>query len=378
MRKLATHHRPRNERTPPPAQLLCILCFVLLAAQPLVARAGSGRKAAGSADTLQTCKSEPDSALALRACLAIAQDANYTNDDRSLAYANAGYIKLGDTQLDLATTYFNKAIQLDSNSDIGLAGRGNVQFMRGNYDLAVRDAERAIKLNPNDHADAYLVLGTLADRNGDHDARISYVSKAITLAPKFAEAYVIRGDGYLREHKYDLALADFNKAIGLKPSLAGTLKQNFEIVYIERGGLLMRSGNFMAAIDDYTSALQLNPVNARALNDRGDAYNTIGDFNKGIEDLTKSIQIDPTNPYPYLNRGVSQFKAGRNAQALLDLNKAIEIDDKLMLAYFVRGEVHKGRSDFTSALSDFQMALELTPTNDPRYADILSAIESVR
>nr|WP_081670433.1 tetratricopeptide repeat protein [Rhizobium leucaenae] len=114
-----------------------------------------------------------------------------------------------------------------------------------------------MELKPDDHPDSYLILGTLADRKGDREARIGYMNKAIALAPEYAEAYAGRGNGYLAQNKYDLALADFNKAVALKPELSGPLQQNFELVYNERGGLREKQGNYGAAIDDYTLALQL-------------------------------------------------------------------------------------------------------------------------
>jgi len=334
-------------------------------------QSASARSATARNDDTSICKS-------LSTCLTIAQDDRQTNADRSLAYSSAGYIKIDGNELDLAEEYFSRALELDAKSALAYAGRSDAEFAKGDYEKAIADAKKTAELKPDGHPEVYLILGTLADRNGDHEARIGYMNKAIALAPDFAEAYAGRGNGYLAESKYDLALADFDKAVALKPELSAMLQQTFEVTYVERGGLYVKDGNYGAAIDDYTRALQLNPSNIRALNDRGDAYNMTGDFGRAIADFTKAIESDPSYPYAYSNRGLSYLKIGRTDQALSDLDKAIELNDQSNSTYFVRGEVYRSKSNFKSALADFQKALALTPADDPGRTNMLSAIESVK
>lgn len=371
-----------------PMQLSSFLCCALLGAQlAMTSRADAndvqtteqtGTQQSTSAGSATARSDDTSPCNSLSTCLAIAQDDTQTGANRSLAYSRVGYIKIDGNEPDPAEEYFSRALELDANSDIAYAGRSDAEFAKGDYEKAVADAKKAIELKPDSHPEAYLILGTLADRNGDHEARIGYMNKAIALAPDFAEAYAGRGNGYLAENKYDLALVDLNKAVALKPELSGMLQQAFEVAYVQRGGLYVKDGNYGAAIDDYTRALQLTPLNTRALNDRGDAYNMTGDFGSAIADFTKAIESDPSYPYAYSNRGLSYFKIGRNDQALLDLDKAIELNDRSSSTYFVRGEVYRSKSDFKSALADFQKALELAATDDPHRANMLSAIESVK
>jgi tetratricopeptide (TPR) repeat protein len=335
-------------------------------------------KAQDALDKFTLCNSADDTPAALSACLAVGRDETRPASERAIAYSDAGLDMFIAHDPGAAMTYFKTALALDANSDAAYGARAGVELSTGDYDAAVADAQKAVALKPNGHPEAYLVLGTLADRNGDHEARIAYMNKAIALAPNYAEAYAGRGDGYYSEQKYDLALDDLHKAIDLNPALVPMLRQKFELIYLQRGGLFMTSGNYRAAIDDYSKVLELNPKNVRGLNDRGDAYNMTGEVDRAIADLSQAIDINPSYPFAYANRGVSYFNAGKDDQALADLDRAVSLGDQSASTYFVRGLVYKRKVDRQSALADFQKALDLTPAGSAGRVNIQAAIDSVK
>jgi tetratricopeptide (TPR) repeat protein len=323
---------------------------------------------------LAQCESNPNDIKAISACQMIIQDSTQTQSTRAKAYGFAGNDALDENQPGLALEYFNKALAMDPASDVAYSGRANVEFVEGQYDLAVADALKAIKLSPGTHPEAYLVLGTLADRDGNHDARIDYMTKAIEILPSYAAAYAGRGHGYMDEKKFTQALADFNKAISLQPTLAASLKPNFVIVYIERASDSMNLGRYQAGIEDLTKAIQLDEQNARALGDLGDAYNATQQYDKALVVLTKDIAINPDYAFSYSDRGVTYLNIGKLDQALADLNKAIQLGDTAATTYFVRGEVYQLQSNKTAALKDYQKSLELSPPGDPYRSNIQQAI----
>ncbi len=328
-------------------------------------------------DEMLACVNGQDVVLALPACLAVAHDNVRSAADRAAAYANAGLLRYSAHEPDAAMAYFRDALALDPKSDAAHAGRADVEFATGNYDAAVADASKAVALKPNDHPDAYLLLGTLADRKGDHQAKIDYISKAIALAPGYAQAYTIRSDGYEAQGKYDLALADLDRAIALDPSLAAAVQQKYEIIYVGRGDAEMKTGATQVAIGDYSAALRLNPANAGWLNRRGDAYNVTGHFTNAIADLSQAIQADPSYGAAYGNRGVSYMQTGRDDLALADFDKAVSLGDAAALIYFLRGKIHQRQSDLGAARADFLKALDLLPAGGPARVDIQAAIDEV-
>ena len=69
-------------------------------------------------------------------------------------------------------------------------------------------------------ADAYNNRGLVYDNKGQYDLAFADYNKAIELDPKEAKAYSNRGLAYNLKGQYDIAIADYSKAIELDPQLA--------------------------------------------------------------------------------------------------------------------------------------------------------------
>ena len=96
--------------------------------------------------------------------------------------------------------------------------------------------------------------------------------------------------------KYDLAIADFTKAIELNPRLA--------LAYLNRGLAYASKGQFDLAITDFTKVIELNPRLAIAYYKRGVAYaDGKGQFDHAIADCTTAIELNPRYVEAYYSRG---------------------------------------------------------------------------
>ena len=79
------------------------------------------------------------------------------------------------------------------------------------------------------------------------------------------------------------AVKDFNKAITLKPKYADA--------YSNRGVSKHHLGDYMGAIKDFTKAIKLNPKDAAAYNNRGVDEAKLGDKKGSIKDLAKAKEL---------------------------------------------------------------------------------------
>ena len=68
--------------------------------------------------------------------------------------------------------------------------------------------------------------------------------------------------------------------------------------------LIVIKGDFDRAIADFNRAIELKPDYAEAYNNRGNAYSDKGDFDHAIADFSKAIELKPDFPIAYNNRSV--------------------------------------------------------------------------
>ncbi len=175
--------------------------------------------------------------------------------------------------------------------------------------------------------------------------------------PKDAVAYYDRGLAYYEQNKYDLAIADYTKAIELDPKYAKA--------YIWRGGAYNNQKNYDLALSDYNKAIELDPKYVNAYCSRGSSYEAQKNYDLALSDYNKAIELDPKHACAYTKRGIAYNRENKYDRAIADYTKAIELDPKYALAYYKRGNAYDDLKKYDLAIADFSKAIEL----DPNYAD---------
>lgn len=107
--------------------------------------------------------------------------------------------------------------------------------------------------DPQGVASSYISRGKAYLRKGLRDQAIADFEKATGIDPESSVAYGLIGVAYYDMGRYDLALANFTKAI----ELAGPDTKSID--YLRRGVAYEASGERDKAIADYRTALKLNP-----------------------------------------------------------------------------------------------------------------------
>lgn len=116
-----------------------------------------------------------------------------------------------------------------------------------------------------------------------------------------------RGIIFLRQKNYEMAIADFDTAIWLRPRYADAFNN--------RGLAHSRTGHFEKAIEDFTQALELKPQNPSALNNRGNVYRDMENYERAVADYDAAIALKKDYAFAYFNRGLAyeeQARAGDN------------------------------------------------------------------
>ena len=142
----------------------------------------------------------------------------------------------------------------------------------------------------------------------DYYGAIADYTKAIELDPNDADAYYNRGKNKFSLQDYRGAIADYTKYLEFKKLDAktyhkGSLKAYIQVTpadaYYWRGYSKSNLKNYTGAIADYTKAIELKPVHvSNSYLERGRAKLELGQKDSGCLDLSKAGELG--NGFAYL------------------------------------------------------------------------------
>jgi tetratricopeptide (TPR) repeat protein len=147
---------------------------------------------------------------------------------------------------------------------------------------------------------------------------------------------------------------------------------NDEAAYFNRGIEYANKDDHDRAIADFSKAISIKPDYAKAYNSRGFSfYAGKEDYSHAISDYTKAFDLDPKLASALVNRGNTYRAIHAYDMALKDLNAAISMNPKSNLAFYFRAEVNEGLERKDDAIADYRQALVI----DPDDADSKDALK---
>ncbi len=126
-----------------------------------------------------------------------------------------------------------------------------------------------------------------------------------------------------------------------------------------RGIAFRKAGDSDRAIAEYTKAIELKPDYINAYKNRGNVYSDKGDYDRAIADYTKAIELKSDFTNAYYNRGTAYYRNNSYSRAIADLTRAIELKPDYANAYKNRGEVYRATGDRARAQADLYKAKQL-------------------
>jgi TonB family protein len=110
---------------------------------------------------------------------------------------------------------------------------------------------------------------------------------APTPPPPDFSFYQTRADQNAGKGEFNLALADYNKTLEMKPDNA--------VAYLGRGKAHFNLKSYDLSVKDFDKALELNPKDSTAFLNRGVSYEKLGETRKALGDYQKAVDLDPAN-----------------------------------------------------------------------------------
>ena len=271
----------------------------------------------------------------------------------------------GKQWLTDAANSCQKALEIAPNLAGGHACTGNVLFGTGKYEQAVAQYERALEIDPNSD----YVLGQIADAyqklSNPAEAEAAY-KKAITLRPNYWAVYSGLGVLYTGQARYADAADMFTKVTELAPD-------NYS-GYSNLGAVYLLQGRYDDAITQLKRSIDLRPT-VIAYTNLGSAYFSLRRFADAADSFQQGVKLDDRYWVNWGNLGDALYwTPGRRseaaaayrsaislAQAKLDVNPRDADTRAIVASYYAM------LGDRKQALKSLQEALELAP-KDPDVA----------
>ena len=181
-----------------------------------------------------------------------------------------------------------------------------------------------------------------------------------------ADALLIRGRGYHRSKRLELAAQDYAAASELTP-------KNVEI-WMSWSNVHLRLGPDQGYVDKVERAAKLEPNNARVLRTLGALYWNLGNRNGAIELYGKALRADPNEAYTRIFRSRAYSAMGKHAEAIADADALLalppaalnrdgyldqhgDVRDFTVAALIHRGELFQTVGQMDRAAKDFDAAV---------------------
>jgi len=170
-------------------------------------------------------------------------------------------------------------------------------------EAAIDACSRAIKsgrYKGRELARQYLYRGVEQGLKQEYDLALADYAEAAKIDKKYADAFYNRCVIFNLKKEYDSAIADCSQAIKLGPTpnaMAATggerlgNERTISDYYSERGFAYFKKDDYVHALADLDNAIRMNPKNARALKNRGLAYEAKGDTERAEADIAAAKQL---------------------------------------------------------------------------------------
>lgn len=290
--------------------------------------------------------------------------------NHALSYYHRGACFVELRNYESAIKDLDRAIKLDATPDAYLQ-RGLALSLSGEPKKALADLTEALALNVEDDVTAYRARArVLRDMKRDTEA-IADWERAIEGDTRDYRSLIERGKAYGRLGNDAAAQADFARAISRLSSLTNAswgkdlLAKGYSMmdvlildrrmrarIYLERGGLYYyyRQDPY-AALADYFQAIHLYPNDPEAHNARGLVYLALGENVRALADFNEALIHSLHAPGAVENTGLAYLRMGHTDKAIEVCLEALEADPGLewsrailAIAYTVKGDSKSARA----------------------------------
>ena len=283
----------------------------------------------------------------------------------------------------------NAEIARDTMKSEPYYNRGMYHFKNGNAGEAVKDINKAIKLNSGE-VKYHLALGDIHFAMNQTGVTIESLRKAHRLEPKNAEVLGKLGELFYIVRKYDSAIFYLNRSLefeSMNPkihfqkgmvfkelgdtanaiqSFQTATEQNPEYYepQVQLGWIHSKKGNGIC-LNYFDNAIRLKPKSIEARYLKGMFFQNKNDFSNAARQYEEILSIDSAHSFSLYNLGYIEFLQGKDIdKAMAYFDRAFNANPEYADAVYMRGICREKKGDKPGAAKDFNAAIIVMPGHE--------------
>lgn len=174
-----------------------------------------------------------------------------------------------------------------------------------------------------------------------------------------AQIHLDSGISYVHQGKIEEAITEYSLALEINPKYA--------LAYVNRGQALAIKESYTSAIEDATRAIEIDNSLTAAYINRSFAYAKLSNFGKAVKDLDTAQKLEPKNVTIYINRGGIYSDWGKYREALEAFNQALKLEPNNYDVLLLRATTYVAINEIDKAINDLTTAIEINPTELDNY-----------
>jgi eukaryotic-like serine/threonine-protein kinase len=278
-----------------------------------------------------------------------------------------------DTGLDAAIGKYKDAVELDprfalAHAQLGLAYSRYYEFRRdpGALDLALRNSERALTLDPN-LVQGHIARAWVMEETGHNTEALNQAARALALDPANYKALLCQADIYTFQNRRTDAEQIYRRILKERP--------NYWITYNELAAVLHDQGKFREAIEALRTATVAAPGSALAWSNLGGEYLQVGEYAEAVESLKKSSALNPQSAFAASGISLAMLYQGKYEEALTFALKATQLNPADDTNWLEVGDCYSwlpnrksdARHAYLRAAEVAERHLQTNPTDGPTW-----------
>ena len=194
-----------------------------------------------------------------------------------------------------------------------------------------------------------------ASETKQYQLALREIDRAIELYPNYFEGYIHRAIIHKEGGDLFKAIEDYARVLDFEPGLSGA--------HYDLAQALRQVNMKPKAIEEYKKAIEIDSLMIEAYNNVGITYSELRRYDVAIAYFEKAIAMDPNYLKAYNNLGAALAESGRVEDAIRTFEKAIAVDPTYANSYKNLAMAYVSIERVGPALAAMERYLALVPTD---------------